>query len=73
MLADILTEVPGVVVVVVIVVVEVVVVVAVVVVLVVVPAKFCSLEYLMQLLKEVLSEINRLNSEYHSVSLFIKP
>lgn len=51
----------------------VVVVVAVVVVLVVVPAKFCSLEYLMQLLKEVLSEINRLNSEYHSVSLFIKP
>ena len=63
MLADILTEVPGVVVVVV----EVVVVVAVVVVLVVVPAKFCSLEYLMQLLKEVLSEINRLNSEYHSV------
>ena len=48
MLADKLTEVPGVVVVVVIVVVEVVVVVAVVVVLVVVPAKFCSLEYLMQ-------------------------
>ena len=72
MLADILTEVPGVVVVVVIVVVEVVVVV-VVVVLVVVPAKFCSLEYLMQLLKEVLSDSNRLNSEYHSVSLFIKP
>ena len=48
MFADKLTEVPGVVVVVVIVVVEVVVVVAVVVVLVVVPAKFCSLEYLMQ-------------------------
>ena len=44
MFADKLTEVPGVVVVVV----EVVVVVAVVVVLVVVPAKFCSLEYLMQ-------------------------
>ena len=44
MLADKLTEVPGVVVVVV----EAVVVVAVVVVLVVVPAKFCSLEYLMQ-------------------------
>ena len=44
MFADKLTEVPGVVVVVV----EVVVVVAVVVVLVVVPAKYCSLEYLMQ-------------------------
>ena len=44
MFADKLTEVPGVVVVVV----EAVVVVAVVVVLVVVPAKFCSLEYLMQ-------------------------
>ena len=43
MFADKLTEVPGVVVVVV----EAVVVVAVVVVLVVVPAKFCSLEYLM--------------------------
>ena len=48
MFADKLTEVPGVVVVVVVVVVEVVVVVAVVVVLVVVPAKYCSLEYLMQ-------------------------
>ena len=44
MLAEKLTEVPGVVVVVV----EVVVVVVVVVVLVVVPAKYCSLEYLMQ-------------------------
>ena len=46
MFADKLTEVPGVVVVVMVV--EVVVVVAVVVVLVVVPAKYCSLEYLMQ-------------------------
>ena len=46
MLAEKLTEVPGVVVVVMVV--EVVVVVAVVVVLVVVPAKYCSLEYLMQ-------------------------
>ena len=48
MFADKLTEVPGIVVVVVVVMVEVVVVVAVVVVLVVVPAKYCSLEYLMQ-------------------------